>query len=220
MGNDSQNMFTIDLLKGRGTPIKGGPWGIAITAITVTVPLVVAIVMFGFYLNRKIIVSIRRQEVTRCQAEINKLSSAVERQNAYVQEKIIYNNCLSEVKSSLGRYIQWSPVLMTLVENMPDSMTLTGLEIKEHFVRRKIPKKDNPQKLVDTNVPVQVLRMSVSGSSERNCDEAVREFRDSLRSSAALGPNLENIVVSQESGTLEGQDIASYEIDCVFKPRL
>lgn len=220
MSSDVQNMFTIDLLKGHGVPLKSSPWGIAISAITAAVPLIIAIVMFGIYLNNKVIVSVRRQEVIRCQSEIERLSSAVERQNSYIRDKVVYNNCLSEVQSSVGRYIQWSPVLMTLVENMPDSMTLTGLEIKEHFVRKKVPKKENPQELVETNVPMQVLRMSVSGSSHQNSDKAIREFRDSLRSSEALGPNLENIVVSQESGMLEGQDIASYEIDCVFKPRL
>jgi hypothetical protein len=97
---------------------------------------------------------------------------------------------------------------------------LTGLEVKENSVRKKVPQKDNPQEMVDMNIPVRTLRLSVSGSPQQNCDEAVRDFRDSLRSSSLLGPWLENIAVSQESEMLEGQDVASYEIDCVFKPRL
>jgi Tfp pilus assembly protein PilN len=213
-------MFTIDLLKGQGIPMKSSPGGIAIAAVTVAVPMTIAIIMFGFYLNNGTRVSIKEQEIVRCQAEIDKLSGAVELQKSLEKEKITYANYLSEVKSSISRYIQWSPVLVTLVENMPDSVMLTELEVKQHSVRKKVPKKDNPQEMIEKNVPVRILQMSVSGSPQHDCDKAVRDFRNRLRSSAFLGPKLENIGVSQESETLEGRDVASYEIECVFKMRL
>ncbi len=200
--------------------MKSNPGGIAIAAVTVVVPITVAIIMLGFYLYNKTTASIKEQEIVRCQAEIAELSGAVELQESLEKEKIVYGDCLSEVKSSISRYIQWSPVLVTLVENMPNSVMLTGLEVKQHSVRKKVPKKDNPQEMIEISVPVRILQMSVSGSPQYNCDKAVRDFRDSLRSSAFLGPMLENISVSQESETLEGRDVASYEIDCVFKVRL
>lgn len=213
-------MFKIDLLKGQGIPMKSSPGGIAIAAVTVAVPMTIAIIMFGFYLNDRTYVSIKEQEIVRCQAEIDKLSGAVEQQDLLEKEKITYSNCLSEVKSSVSRYIQWSPVLVTLVENMPDSVMLTELEVKQHSVRKMVPKKDNPQEMIEKNIPVRILLMSVSGSPQNDCDKAVRDFRNQLRSSAFLGPKLENIGVSQESETLEGRDVASYEIECVFKTRL
>lgn len=213
-------MFKIDLLKGQGIPMKSSPGGIAIAAVTVAVPMTIAIIMFGFYLNDRTYASIKEQEIVRCQAEIDKLSGAVEQQGLLEKEKITYSNCLSEVKSSVSRYIQWSPVLVTLVENMPDSVMLTELEVKQHSVRKMVPKKDNPQEMIEKNIPVRILLMSVSGSPQNDCDKAVRDFRNQLRSSAFLGPKLENIGVSQESETLEGRDVASYEIECVFKTRL
>jgi Tfp pilus assembly protein PilN len=213
-------MFTIDLLKGQGIPMKSSPGGIAIAGVTVAVPMTMAIIMLGFYLNDRTQVSIKKQEIVRCQAEIDKLSGAVELQNSLEKEKIIYANCLSEVKSSISKYIQWSPVLVTIVENMPDSVMLTALEVKQRSVRKKFPKKDNPQEMIEKSVPVRILQMSVSGSPGYDCDKVVRDFRNHLRSSAFLGPKLENIRVSQESETLEGRDVASYEIECVFKTRL
>jgi len=213
-------MFTIDLLKGQGIPMKSSPGGIAIAGVTVAVPMTMAIIMFGFYLNDRTQVSIKEQEIVRCQAEIDKLSDAVELQDSLEKKKIVYGNCLSEVKSSISKYIQWSPVLVTIVENMPDSVMLTALEVKQHSVRKKVPKKDNPQEMIEKTVPVRILQMSVSGSPGYDCDKVVRDFRNHLRSSAFLGPKLENIGVSQESETLEGRDVASYEIECVFKTRL
>lgn len=213
-------MFKIDLLKGQGLPLKSSPGGIAIVAVTIAIPLFILIMMFGFHVNDKTYMSIREQEIVRCQSGINKLSDAVKLQESLEKEKVLYGACLAEVKSSIGKYVQWSPVLVTLVENMPNSVMLTELEVRQDSVRRKVPKPDNPQEMIEGSVPINILRMSISGGPQYDCNKEVRDFQDRLQSSAFLGPKLENIVVSRESETLKGQDVASYEIDCVFKPRL
>ena len=212
-------MFTMDLLKGRGIPVRNGPEGIAIAVATFAVPIIAAIVMVGLYVSNGIAMSIQKQEVANYETHIGTLSDAVELQKSFEREKGIINNCLSEVASSTGRHLQWSPILVTLVKNIPDSVILTGLEVKQHSVKRKVPAKDNPEKKVDINVPVRTLRMSLSGNPQSNCDEAVRDFRDYLLSSTLLVDKLEDITVSQGFGTLDGQDAVSYEIDCIFKPQ-
>ena len=213
-------MFTIDLLKGHGIPLRSGPGGVAIAAVTVAIPIIGAMAMFGLYLHNRIIVSVQQREIVRWEAKIAKLSDAVELQESLEKEKVVYADYLSEVKSSIDRYTQWSPVLATLVENMPNSVVLTDLEVRQHFVKREVPQKDNPEKMIDIDVPARTLRMSVRGRPQYNCDKAVRDFQDRLRSSDFLGPRLENITVSQESDTLEGREIVSYEINCVFKAGL
>ena len=213
-------MFTIDLLKGQGIPLKSKPGGIAIAAATITMPITVAIVMFGFYLHNKIIVSVKGQEVVRWETEIGKLSEAVELQGALEKEKIAFSESLSEVKSSINRHTQWTPVLRTIIENMPDSVVLTELGVDYDSVKKHVPKKDDPTKMVEIDVLVRTLRLVVSSGSQRNCDEEVREFRDRLRSSAILGPKLEKIGVSQESTLIKGREVVSYEISCLFKPGL
>ena len=213
-------MFTIDLLKGEGIPAKSRPEGIAIAAATLAVPVIIAIVMFGLYLRNRIIISIQKQAIVNYETKIVELSDAVELQKSFEKEKAVIGSALSEVKSSIGRHTQWTPVLATLVENMPDLLVLTELRVKQNSVKIKVPKKDDPQKMVDISVPVRTLQMSVSGRPGDNCDEAVRDFKDRLRSSALLGPKLEDIRVSQEFDTLEGRDVISYEIDCIFKPEL
>jgi len=213
-------MFTIDLLKGQGLPVKSRPEGIAIAATTLAVPVIIAIVMFGFYLRNKIIISVQKQEIANYETKIAKLSDAVELQKSFENEKNAVSSCLSEVSTSISRHTQWSPVLTTLVKNMPDSVVLTELEVKQSSVKRKVPKKDDPKKMIDISVPVRTLQINVCGSPQSNCDKAVRDFRDRLRSSAFLGPKLENIRVSQRFGTLESRDVVFYQIDCIFKPEL
>jgi Tfp pilus assembly protein PilN len=213
-------MFTIDLLKGQGIPAKSRPEGIAIAAATLAVPVIIAIVMFGLYLRNKIIISVQKQAIANYETKIGGLSDAVELQKSFENEKNAISGCLSEASASLGRHTQWSPVLATLVKNMPDSVVMTDLEVKQSSVKRKVPKKDDPEKMIDISVPVRTLRIKVCGSPQSDCDKAVRDFRERLRSSTLLGPKLENIRVSQRLGTLESREVVSYQIECIFKPGL
>lgn len=211
-------MFTIDLLNGQGIPLKSKPGSLAIIVISAAIPVIVAVGMLSFYQRNKIVVSVKGQEIAKYQVEIDKLSDAVELQKALEKKKIDYDSCLSEVKSSLKRHTQWSPVLTTIMENIPDSMVLNTLSVEHDTVKKKVPKEDDPKKMVEIDVLVRILRLSVSGGQQTNNDEAVRDFRDRLRASDFLGPRIENIGVSQKSETLEGQDVVSYEISCVLKP--
>ena len=213
-------MFTIDLLKGRGIPEKSRPEGIVIAVVSIVLPVIIAIVMLGFYLSNRIIISVQKQELANYEENIGKLSAAVKLQESFEKEKGMISSCLLEISSSINRHTQWSPILVTLAETMPDSLVLTRLEVKQSSVRKKVPQKNDPKKMVDISVPVRMLKMSVSGNPRFNCDKAIRDFKDSLRFSDSLGPKLENIEVSQKPETLENQNVVSYEIDCIFKPVL
>jgi Tfp pilus assembly protein PilN len=141
----------------------------------------------------------------------------VEFQKALEKKKISYGSCLSEVKSSIKRHTQWSPVLTTVMDNIPDSVVLNSLSVEHNTVKKKAPKQDSPDKMVEVDVLVRTLRLSVIGAQQTSSDEAVRDFRDRLRSSEFLAPRLENIGVSQKSETHDGQEVVSYEISCVLK---
>jgi hypothetical protein len=218
MSKKEQGMFTIDLLNGRGVPLKSRPGGIAIVAVTAAMPIIVAIAMFGVYLQNDIILSVKTQEETRWDEQINKLSGAVEWKKLIDKEQAIYNNCLAEVRSSISRHTQWSLVLLTLVENMPDSVILTGLDIQKHSNKKMVPNKDVPDEMIEINIPSRTLLIRVRGSSQHDCVQEVRKFGDRLRSSDYLGPKLENITYSQQFDTIEGKETAFHEIRCIFKP--
>jgi len=210
-------MFTIDLLKGQAIPLKSKPGSLSIIVILAAIPITIAAGMLSTYQRNKIVMSVKKQEIAKCQVEIDKLSGAIELQKALQNKKLIYDSCLSEVKSSIKRHTQWSPVLTTLMENIPDSVVLSSLAVEHNSVKKKVPKQDNPKKMVEVDVLVRTLRLSVVGGQQTNSDEAVRDFRDRLRASEFLGPKLENISVSQRSETHNGRDVVSYDISCVLK---
>jgi len=213
-------MFTIDLLNGQGIPPKATPGGLAIIVITVLVPIAAAVGMFFMYQNNVETLSAKEKEIKRYETEISKYSSDVKMKNALEKEKRTYAKYLSEVKSSLKKHTQWSPVLTTLMQNIPDSVILTSLEIEHDSVRKSVPKKDDPKKKIEIDVPVRILKLGVAGGEPGDSDQDVQDFMGSLLASDTLGPKLEKIGHSQESRVINGDDVISYEISCFFKPGL
>jgi hypothetical protein len=213
-------MLTIDLLKGQGLPVKSRPESIAVTAITLQVPVIIAIIMFGYYMHNKVVISIEKQEITNYETKINNLSEAAAMQKAFEKEKETMNGCLSEVAATINKHTQWTPVLVEIVKSMPNSVQLTGIDIRQDTVKKKVPSKNKGEGMIDVSVPVRILRIDVRENSGRGHGQSIRDFQDGLRSSAVFSPRLDNINVSQEVDKFKGQDVVSYQINCAFKPGL
>ncbi len=219
-------MFTIDLLKGQGRPVRTRPKGIAIVVATFAVPILVAMLMAGFYYNNKIVISINKQNVANCKIQVERLTDAIKLKESWENDKTNINNCLTEVGSSIGRHIQWSAILVSLVENLPESVVLSSLEVKQTSTKRKAVKssgtaeKDKKEKKAEaTSVTVRTLRMRLCGNMNSDFDREIKVFRDRLRASNVIGAKLEDVVIaSQGNDTVDGRNVVAYDIDCIFKP--
>jgi Tfp pilus assembly protein PilN len=214
-------MFTIDLMKGRCRPVKTEPKGVAIFVATYAVPVLIAMLMVGFYIRNEVLISVNQQNITSFDNQIKRLDDAVKLKESCEKNKASINACLGDVSTSIKKHIQWSPILVTLAENLPDSVVLTKLEVKQTSSKRKAGAKADSGKKADGPVTVRMLKMSVSGNPSYNCDLDVKTFRDRLRASSTLGPKLEDVIIaSQGHEVLDGRDVITYDIDCVFKPEL
>jgi len=213
-------MFTIDLLKGAGLPEKGRARNMAVVALVSAVPVVAAIAMFGFYLHGRIDISILSGKIDRWKAKTGTLSEALSRQKQLERDKALYGTCMAEVEAAMGRHTQWSPILATVVSNMPESVVLTALEVEKRVVRMKVPTKEDPGKTKNVSVQVPTLRIDLAATPQSEGDKDVKDFRSRLLASALLGPKLENIIVSQRADKLNDLEVVSYEISCIFKPKL
>jgi len=219
-------MFTIDLLKGQGRPVRTRPKGIAIFVATFVVPILVAILMASYYYSNKVVISIHKQNISNFNAQIERLADALKIKESWQRDKINLNSCLSDVASSIKTHTQWSPILVSLVQNLPDSAVLNGLEVKQTSIIKKptvsvsaIAGKDNKDKTADTSVTVRTLRMRLCGNPNSDFDREIKAFRDRLLASDSIGTKLEDVVIaSQTNDTMDGRNIVSYDIDCIFKP--
>ena len=130
-------MFTIDLLKGQGRPVRTRPKGIAIFVATFVVPILVAILMASYYYSNKVVISIHKQNISNFNTQIERLADALKLKESWQRDKSNLNNCLSDVASSIRTHTQWSPILVSLVQNLPDSAVLNSLEVKQTSINKK-----------------------------------------------------------------------------------
>jgi Tfp pilus assembly protein PilN len=219
-------MFAIDLLKGQGRPARTKPQGVAIFVATFTVPMLVAILIAGYYYRNKVTISIQKQNIAGYVTQTERLTDSLKLREAWEKDKSAISGCLADVADSIGRHTQWSPVLVAIVQNLPESVVMNSLEVRQSSVKRKSVvkaglEKDNKDKQADTSVAVRTLKLRVSGNPSYDCDREIKAFRDRLRASKALGPKLEDVVIaSQGHDTLDGREVVAYDIDCIFKPGL
>ena len=215
-------MFTIDLLKGQGRPARTKPKGIAIFVATFVVPILVAILMASYYYNNKVVISINKQNIASYTTQIERLADTLKLKESLDRDKINLRNCLSEVTSSIKAHTQWSPIIVSLVQNIPSSAVLSSLEVKQASINKKAPAGGNPvaekDKKDDTSIIVRTLRMRLCGNPNSGLDREIKAFRDQLLASNVLGTKLEDVVIaSQTNETMDGKDVISYDIDCIFK---
>jgi hypothetical protein len=210
-------MINIDLLKGRGRAAKSSARNITIMAITVIVPTVAALVISGCYVHSKIVASIQQKRMADYQARIDQSPQTMEFQKNMQNEVQDITKSLSEVSASISKYMQWSGIMETVINNIPDSMILTRLEVEQKSLKAK---NDDPKQANSLPVPVRTMHIIISGHPMTNYDSQVRQFKDSLLSSPLISQNLDQISVSRKSNVTEKKEIASYEIDCTFKPSI
>jgi len=213
-------MYSIDLLKGKGIPARSKPEGIVVIAVTTLVPVIFALVMVGFYLNNKITINLRKHEVAGFERKIDNLSEAMSIYRSYSQKKGRIQQCLTEASGAIGRRSQWSGILVAIAENMPESLVLKRLSLKQSTTRVKVPDKNNPDTKVEITVPFRTLSMLLDSPADRQTDKAVKEFREKLRSSSVLSSQVEDIAVSQEVGFVGNKEMITYDLKCIFRPQI
>jgi len=211
-------MFTIDLLKGQGIPMRVTLQAVLVVAVAALLPVIVGIATFMYYTGSTIKLSVQQQQLAAYRAKISKLSDDVAHKEA-VESRISDNRgCLDEVGSLVAGHYQWSPILAMLAKHMPESLVLTTLEVKDRSVKKEIQDPKNPNMTKEILVPAKTLVLVVQGTAGADND-AVRELREELYNSDVLGPMVENITVSQKTETLGGQSVISYQIDCMLRSK-
>lgn len=90
-------MFTIDMLKGQGRPVRTRPQGLALFVATFAVPVLVIILMAGYYIRNEVIISIQKQDIAGLDVQMQRLADELKFKEACEKEKAAVNGCLTDV---------------------------------------------------------------------------------------------------------------------------
>ncbi|MBN1974828.1 MAG: hypothetical protein JW787_14405 [Sedimentisphaerales bacterium] len=217
---NNESMFTIDLLKGQGIPSRNKPIGAAIVLITSVVPLLIAISLCGLHWHSKVVTRLKQHDIQKLAANISQLSDAVAIKRDMERKKSFYNTCLTEVKSSIGKFTQWSPVMSILIEEMPASVILTGLEVEHERMKKPVSNNNQSNSAETKDVTVTKLVLQVSNQGQGDYGKQIKDFRERLYASPVLGSKLDKIDFSRKAVEKDGMETISYQIECLFKQEL
>ena len=213
-------MFTIDLLKGKGVPDQLKPTMIAIGSVPFVVPVLAAVVLVCFYGGTFVRIAGAKSEIAPLEKEILEHLPEVKfarEINAGISNT---NKDLNEVGVAIKQFCQFSGILETLSEELPDSILFKEIKVTGVREKKKMPDPKDPSKQINGRFMKRVMRISVCGIPSRKTDVAVHEYINRLQESKALGSLIERIgIVSEEDSKLDEKTVTLYGIECRFKIR-
>jgi len=205
-------MHTIDLLNGQGIPAKTTLGSIVMIIVIIAVPILAAAWMVDKYIQNKTEIGIKQQTIINEQANIEQYADDVQFKETLLNQQKAIRNKLSEVSSCLDRYIQWSPVLITLSDKMPRGMVMNALKAESTIERPRAAGGKESKATIKRK-----LIIDISGTERRNYNDEIERYSRDLKSSPELGPKLENIEFSQKPGSTGDINTVSYTMNLIFK---
>jgi len=208
-------MITIDLLKGDGLPVKSRPLITLLATLLALMPLLVAGAVVCDYMRDGVILKNDQAALAKYDDKLQSLRQTSEFLNDLEVQHEVIDGSLNEVAKCITVHSEWSPILMTIAESVPESLALTRLALSRRRIMANVPSPDNP----DSTVLLPGYRFVLQISTDACPDniETIKQFIQRLRESETLAPRLEDCYMESK---IAKSDLVSYDIHCVFKTRI
>ncbi|MBW8002143.1 MAG: hypothetical protein FVQ80_08975 [Planctomycetes bacterium] len=208
-------MFTIDLMKGQGLPVKTDIKIMTATAIAFSVPCILLFLMVGSFFYSRIVIKTQTHSLKEHQARFEKLKPKVEQGKMQKAEQKKITLCLTETDDVIDKYVQWTQLMMLLSEHLPQEMVIGRLEVKLKTVSKRVPRKDDPDRKINIPVSARTLLINTYSFTNYDSDHAVKQFQQNLLASKWFKDNVQDIVVaSRRPENIDREDIIMYELNC------
>lgn len=210
-------MHRIDLLKGQGIPEKTTSGGIVVLILAVIVPILVAVGMLDWYMRTETYIDVTSQSIANAREMIAERAPDVKLLKAREREIALINRSLKEISCCVDTFMQWTPILMTVAEEMPEKMIMTKLEVQSTAAaRRRQSRKKDPNQPLEIPIPSRTLVMNIQGTGEGNYDPIVQQFQGALNSSPVLEDKIKDIIYSRQAGMQNTEKTESHAIKIIF----
>jgi hypothetical protein len=213
-------MFKIDLLKGSGLPEKLNLGKLAVRGLSLAVPVLMAIFIFGMYTRNNVLLAAGERKLAGIEKNIEQMRDDVSfyrQTDTAINEAKKYNK---ELEQAMQQVVQWSPITETIAKALPNTLVLYELEVSRTAITEKIPDPDDTNKKIDIEYARRILNITLVSFSSLGNDPAVRKYIDKLEQSEAFTPYLEDIrLVSRTEEKVDDKTAVTYVIQCTFKVR-
>jgi hypothetical protein len=211
--------FEIDLLMGAGLPPKIHPIKFVLSSVPLLVIMIVAILLFTQYSRDGVTVNTHKTRLVALDRKIASHAADVAFRSAVsrdIQRARAYRN---EAVAGLGKQTQFTPILVAIAEELPDTWVISKFSVERNDTRKTIVNPDNPHQ--STSVPLvgRKIHLVICDVMDDTDGPTIQEFMTALANSEKLGPLVKEISMDERGDArLAGHDVVSYKIDCDLKP--
>jgi hypothetical protein len=211
-------MLTIDLLKGSGVPIKNSPGTVALKALPFVLPLVAAVYLVGSFQFNRTVIAMERSGIGKVQDKLAEYSTDIKQARQWTTATDQTQKNLAEVTRALGRHVQWSRTLQTLVEQIPDSIGLKEIKLTRSSTRERIADPRDSEKQINKTVIRRILTLEAYGPPSAETDEAVQQYLTRLEKTPEIQRRMNDIrIVSRQSEEMNGKPFTIHTIECEIR---
>lgn len=216
-------MFTIDFLKNQGLPEKQRPLEIGLFTGIAAISLIVFFLLCIQYFHNTTVLRSKQEALARRESILQKTSGEGSLKARIEKDLNIYDEYYLEIAGSIGRYVQWTPVLREFADLLPPSMLLNELSVIRTIEKRKVASVIDPKKKVDIEIIHRTLKSDVYDFMPETESAAVENYLDDLRNSQPLKGVLNKVYIG-ESRDAEYKDsngkkhkVKNHIINCLLK---
>jgi hypothetical protein len=192
-------MFKIDFLKGQGLPAKSRTVETGLFAGIAAVSVLILCLLFMQYFHNSLILRTKQKLLTSLEARLKKTAGEGSIKSRIKQNLGIYDECYFEIASSIGRYVQWTPLLRELANSLPPSMLINELSVTCSISKEKVTSIRDPGKQVDFEIVNRTLNSDLYGFNPDENDTAVKSYLAIWRDSRVLNSAFEKVYLAESS---------------------
>jgi hypothetical protein len=200
-------MFKIDFLKGQGLPAKSRTVETGLFAGIAAVSVLILCLLCVQYFHNSLTLRLKQKQLTTLESTLKETAGNVGIESRIRKDLGVYDECYFEIAGSLGRYVQWTPLLLELVNSLPPSMLINELSVTRSISKKKIPSIRQPGKQIDFEIIDRTLNSDLYGFNPDANDTAVKSYLASWRDFKVLNSAFEKVYLA-ESRDAEYKDLA------------
>ena len=200
-------MFKIDFLKGKGLPARSRKFETGLFAGIAAVSVLILCLLCVQYFHNSLTLRLRHKQLAALESMLEGTAGSVNIESRIKKDLNIYNECYFEIAVSIGRYVQWTPLLRELANSLPPSMLINELSVTRTIKKEKVASIMEPGKQVDFEIVSRTLNSDLYGFTPDENDTAVKSYLAIWRDSEVLNGAFEKVYLA-ESRDAEYMDSA------------
>jgi hypothetical protein len=210
-------MFSIDLLKGKGRPVKSDPKRAMLKVVPFLVPVIAMVAWAASYQQDCADIQAKKASIQKNQVIIDDAKQAVETYRRMSTQMTAVNKTLETITEGLSYRIQVTDLLVELVQTLPDETFIDEIRLDRVASMQKPSKQEG--KDAKSHLLIQrKLKLTLCGFDPVQSDQQVRDYVSRLKASKVLADIFTDVKpAARRQGIVNQRPATFYEIECTIR---